>query len=150
MATLKSCLKKTCQHDPYVGKDGSSLTREHCHNLINQHVRDGQWGMVQAQVTRTDPRGCLYGEFYVDMEFVYEIYSNVQSYLNELRLAGYDHCSQTDSNGWQPMWIGLDGVGYGRALSAPRKAHKLSSVVNLFDNGEEGNLDYFYNFSSLY
>ena len=142
---VKSCLKKNARYNPYIDDKGSNITQEHCQDFINKRVYEGQWGLVQGDVTRFDPRGSAYGEFCVLMEFVYSIHADVKSDVKKLWLCGYDHYSLTDSSGWIPTWVGTDGVAYGRALSSPRRVCKSADLFD-FDESSEVNMNHFHNF----
>ena len=142
MTELKSCLKKDMQYDPYVNKYGSNITRSQCKNMVNEMLNCGVWKSMRIQVLRSDPRGEAYGAYDVSMEFIYSEVSTLCDFVKELWLAGYEHNSTTGCNGWSPIIMGLNGVGYGRTTGPYRKIEAW--YTDLKNEPTDTNMDYFH------
>ena len=115
---LKAPANRNPEWDALTGSDGRRLDRESSEDLVDNMCLAGKFKRVMAESWRR-----LTGRparTYV-MEFLVatcpEHANALMEYAKEIKLAGYDHWSSFDANGWEPFELPRNAQGWGRVVT---------------------------------
>jgi hypothetical protein len=109
---LKPPSERNPQWNPFLNKAGDEITVAKSVALVEHMAWKGHWALVLGESYRTQTRGPA--RAYV-MEFVVPRNgSDLAPYIQEIKLAGYEHNSLCSMNGWAPFELPANAKGWGK------------------------------------